>query len=133
AKPANPNWMALHEGLPPGANQEWATWKSLSRLRIGVGRSKNNLAKWHYLEESSTMCDCGAEQTTMHLYTCPQCPASYTEEELPKAKDQWISTFLMLQPLNTVLHVEVTPTIKLFVLLFHNCNFATVMNHNVNI
>jgi hypothetical protein len=24
------------------------------------------------------------------------------------------------------------PTIKLFLLLLHNCNFATVMNHNVN-
>lgn len=26
-----------------------------------------------------------------------------------------------------------TPTIKLSLLLLHNCNFATVMNHNVNI
>jgi len=25
------------------------------------------------------------------------------------------------------------PIIKLFLLLLHNCNFATVMNHNVNI
>ncbi|XP_062835725.1 CMP-N-acetylneuraminate-beta-1,4-galactoside alpha-2,3-sialyltransferase isoform X3 [Anolis carolinensis] len=64
AKPGNSNWMAPQEGLPPGANQEWATWKSLNRLRSGVGRSKDNLARWHYLEESSTLCDCGAEQTT---------------------------------------------------------------------
>jgi hypothetical protein len=34
----------------------------------------------------------------------------------------------MLQPFNNVPHVVVTPTIKLFSLLFHNCNFATVMS-----
>jgi hypothetical protein len=35
---------------------------------------------------------------------------------------------------NTVPHVVVTPpTIKLFSLIFHNCTFATVMNHNRNI
>jgi hypothetical protein len=44
---------------------------------------------------------------------------------------QWLSTFLMLQPFNTVPHVVVTPNQKLFSLIFHNCNFA--MDHNVNI
>ena len=39
----------------------------------------------------------------------------------------------MLQPFNTVLHVVVTPTIKLFLLLFHNCSFATVGHYNVNV
>ena len=34
---------------------------------------------------------------------------------------------------NTVPHVVETPTITLFLLLFHNCDFATVMNHNVSI
>jgi hypothetical protein len=35
---------------------------------------------------------------------------------------------------NTVPHVVVTPpTIKLFLLLLHNSNFATVRNRNVNI
>uniref|UniRef100_A0A803SZ68 Reverse transcriptase domain-containing protein n=1 Tax=Anolis carolinensis TaxID=28377 RepID=A0A803SZ68_ANOCA len=91
AKPGNSNWMAPQEGLPPGANQEWATWKSLNRLRSGVGRSKDNLARWHYLEESSTLCDCGAEQTTQHMYACPQCPALCTEEELFKATDNAVA------------------------------------------
>jgi hypothetical protein len=40
---------------------------------------------------------------------------------------QWFSTF-MLQAFNTVPPVVVTPTIKLFSLLLHNCNFATIMN-----
>jgi hypothetical protein len=40
----------------------------------------------------------------------------------------------MLPHLNTVFHVVVTPpTIKLFLLLLHDCNCATVMNCNVNI
>lgn len=37
--------------------------------------------------------------------------------------------FPMPWPFNTVLHVVVTPTIK----LLHNCNLATLMNHNVYI
>jgi hypothetical protein len=32
---------------------------------------------------------------------------------------------------DTVPHVVVTPTIKLFLSLTHNCNFATFMNHNI--
>lgn len=40
----------------------------------------------------------------------------------------------MLWLLNTILHVVATPvTIKLFLLPLHNCDFATVMNHNLNI
>jgi hypothetical protein len=39
----------------------------------------------------------------------------------------------MLQPFNTVPHVVVTPNIKLFSLLLHNCNFASVLNCSVNI
>jgi hypothetical protein len=42
-------------------------------------------------------------------------------------------TFLMLWLFNTVLHVVLTPSIKLLFFLLHNCNFVTVTNHNVNI
>ena len=35
---------------------------------------------------------------------------------------------------NAIPHVVVTPpAIKLFLLLFYTCSFATVMNYNVNI
>ena len=46
---------------------------------------------------------------------------------------QGFSTFLMLQPFNTVPHAVVTPTIKLFLLLLLTYNFAAVMNCKVNI
>ena len=48
---------------------------------------------------------------------------------------QCSSTVLTLGPFNTVLHVVVTlpTTTKLFLLLLHSCNFATVMNCNMTI
>jgi hypothetical protein len=49
-----------------------------------------------------------------------------------KPLEQWLSTFLMLRPFNTVPHVVVTPSHKTISLLLLNWNFATVMNHNIN-
>lgn len=46
---------------------------------------------------------------------------------------QWLSTFLLLRTFTTVPHVVVTRAMKLFLLLCHNCDFASVMNCNVNI
>lgn len=37
----------------------------------------------------------------------------------------------MLRPFNAAPHV-LTPTIKLFSMLLQNCNFSTVMSHNIN-
>lgn len=42
--------------------------------------------------------------------------------------EQWFSTFLTLQGFNSVPQVVMTPTIKVFSLLFCKCNFATSMN-----
>lgn len=39
----------------------------------------------------------------------------------------------MLQPFNMVLHAVVIPNHKIISLLLHNCNLATIMNHNTNI
>lgn len=46
---------------------------------------------------------------------------------------QWVSTFLMLQPLNQFLMLGWPPKHNIILLLLHDCNFATDMNHNVNI
>ena len=46
-------------------------------------------------------------------------------------KTQWFSTFLKLQPFNTVPYVVMTPNHRIIPLLLHICNYATVMDHNV--
>lgn len=43
---------------------------------------------------------------------------------------QWFSTFLMLQTFNTAV---VTLNQKIISLLLYSCNFATVVNSNVNV
>lgn len=43
-----------------------------------------------------------------------------------------LSTFLMLQTISIPPGVVVTPNQNIILLLFHNCNVVTVMNHNVN-
>jgi hypothetical protein len=47
------------------------------------------------------------------------------------AREQWFSTFLMLQP--SCCGDLPSPNHKLILLLCHNYNFASVMNHNANI
>lgn len=47
--------------------------------------------------------------------------------------NQQFSTFLKLQRFNTVPHVVVTWSTKLFSVLLHNYHFATAMVHTVNI
>jgi hypothetical protein len=44
-----------------------------------------------------------------------------------------LSRSVVLKLPNAVLHVVETPTTQFFLLLLCNCNFATVVNHNVNI
>lgn len=52
--------------------------------------------------------------------------------ETEKSLELWFSAFLMLWPFNTVPQVVLTPNHKVISLLLHNCNFATVVNRNVN-
>ena len=46
---------------------------------------------------------------------------------------QCFSTFLTLRAFDSVPHVVVTPTINLFSLLLHGCDFAAVMNRSADI
>lgn len=46
---------------------------------------------------------------------------------------QWVSAFQMLSAFKTVAHVVMTPSHKIILLLSHNCDFATIMNHNADI
>jgi len=71
-------WMTPAKHLPAGNNLEWPTWRAFNRLRVGVGRSKENLAKWGIISEEDTSCDCGQLQTMSHLLRCPSCLTSCT-------------------------------------------------------
>lgn len=55
------------------------------------------------------------------------------ERKYFQSLDQWFSSFLMLRPFNTVPHVMVTPTIRLFPLLLHNWKIAILIICKVNI
>lgn len=83
--------VAPAERLPPGANEDWVTWKALNRLRTGVGRSKDNLQKWEIRPgNSDVLCECGTIQTTQHMTQCSLCPVSCTTEDLWKATPRGI-------------------------------------------
>lgn len=78
------HWMEPSEDLAPGHDESWGVWKSLNRLRTNTTRSKDNLQRWGY-PVVSNLCDCGAVQTTQHMYSCPDCPAQCTLEDLMSA------------------------------------------------
>lgn len=47
--------------------------------------------------------------------------------------EEWLWTFIMMGTLKIAPHVVVLPTKKSFLLPLHTCNFATVLNHDLNI
>ncbi|XP_030765762.1 uncharacterized protein LOC115889826 [Sitophilus oryzae] len=67
-KTSNQHWMEPKEQLAPGSDENWETWRALNRLRTGTARSRDTLAKWGYHVDSN-LCECGALQTTQHMYT----------------------------------------------------------------
>lgn len=71
-----------------------------------------------------------AEDTSLLLEIWPRTHGLGRE---PAPLEQWFFAFLTLWHFDTVPHVALTSTIKLFLLFIHNCNFATLVNYNVNI
>lgn len=61
------------------------------------------------------------------------CIFPYSPADQAKTLGQWFSTPLMLVPFNTGPHVVVIPNHKVISLLLHNCNFATVMNQDIDL
>ena len=86
--PSTTMGIVASEQLPPGADESWATWKCLNRLRTGVGRAKVTLSKWGYRPSNDTMCDCGTEPQTMeHLLRCPLGQEPCTSADLATYND----------------------------------------------
>ena len=77
------------EQLAPGHKSEWKLWKSLNRLRTGMGRSKTNMSKWGYADTADTACECGtSEQTMQHLMRCPLLENECSLEDLATANEK---------------------------------------------
>lgn len=76
------------EQLPPGHQLEWQTWRTLNRMRVGVGRSKENMLKWGYLSDLDTKCRCGKVQTMTHILVCPMNPNICTVDDLMQANQR---------------------------------------------
>ena len=78
--------ISADEHLPAGAYYPWTTWKALNRLRTQVGRSRVNMSKWGYSNETET-CDCGIRQTMQHLLVCPMMNTACSPQDLTTAND----------------------------------------------
>ena len=77
------------EQLPSGHKSEWKAWKSLNRLRTGVGRCKSNMSKWGYADAADTACECGtSEQSMQHLLRCPLLDDQCCLEDLVVANEK---------------------------------------------
>ena len=59
------------EALSGGSDQPWLCWRSLNRLRTGVGRAKTTMRRCGYIENTQSVnCDCGEPQTMAHPLCC---------------------------------------------------------------
>ena len=75
------------ESLPPGSNAPWSTWKTLNRLRSGLGRTRANLIKWGY-HTGDPSCNCGTETQAMeHLLQCPLLKTPCSRDDLSTFND----------------------------------------------
>ena len=63
--------LEVAESLPAGSGEDWLCWRTLNRLRTGVGRAKTVMRRWGYLDDAQSVdCDCGEPQTMPHLLFC---------------------------------------------------------------
>ena len=79
------NKMGLEaaESLPAGSDQAWLCWRSLNRLRTGVGRVKSTMRRWGYIDDNQSLnCNCGELQTMAHLLCCRLLDEASTAEDL---------------------------------------------------
>lgn len=76
------------ESLPAGSNYSWLCWRSLNRMRTGVGRAKPTMRKWHYMDEmQSTKCD-RPDNAPPPLLRTTLLDGSYTLEDLAPIMDR---------------------------------------------
>lgn len=59
----------------------------INRIRVVVGRSKEDQVKWDFMSDESTRinCDCEQLQTMYYLRNCPSCPTFCTMDDIETA------------------------------------------------
>ena len=66
-----PSTQCAHLYMSAGSDQPWLCWRSLNRLRTGIGRAKITMRRWGYIDNTQSVnCDCGEPQTMAHLLCC---------------------------------------------------------------
>ena len=64
-------WLEAAEALPEGSDQPWLCWRSLTRLRTGIGHAKTTMRRRGYIGNTQSVNrDCGELQTMAHLLCC---------------------------------------------------------------
>ena len=79
---------SVAETLPPGGQCGYRVWRSLNRLRTGVGRCGVDMVRWGFGE--SDKCDCGALQTRDHFLLCGRNPVQCDHQDLVNASEKAI-------------------------------------------
>ena len=75
--------LEVAESLPAGSGEDWLCWRSLNRLRTGVGRAKTVMRRWGYLDDAQSVdCDCGEPPTMAHLLSCRLLDEACTDDDL---------------------------------------------------
>ena len=82
--PASVNMgVEVAESLPAGSGEDWLCWRSLNRLRTGVGRAKTVMRRWDYLDDAQSVdYDCGEPQTMARLLSCRLLDEACTADNL---------------------------------------------------
>lgn len=65
-------------------------WRAINRLSVGIGRSKENQAKWGLIPDEDMYCECRQIQTMTHLINFPRCPTSCTIDDIISATKEGI-------------------------------------------
>ena len=57
--------------MPAVSDPQWFYWRSLNRLRTGIGRAKTTTMRWGCIDNTQSVnCDSGEPQTMAHLLCC---------------------------------------------------------------
>ena len=77
SNPSHIKWethgMEAKDEMAPGRDLRWTIWKTINRLRVGVGRCRASMHSWGLVTDP--LCRCGDNETMEHTFACPLAPA----------------------------------------------------------